>query len=140
MTKEISVSTLTTYLDKQVEKDLGDKKDLEQLSINIPHATSKYLRLLHDQGLAHLNLDAEWKVLYREKYEHYRYNYKYTFSNKAECEIFIDADEDIIELNLKIEKSELILKHLESIVKMLGQTSFNVRNALEYRKMNDGYM
>jgi len=138
--KEISVHVLTSFLDKQVIKDLGDKKDLEQLSVNIPHANSKYLRMLHDQGLKHLELKADWDRLYRIKYDHYRYNYKYTFANKAECEIYINGDDDIIELKDKIEKSKLILDHLEGIIKMLGQTSFNVRNALEYRKMNDGYM
>ena len=138
--KEVSVEVLTTFLDNQVQKDLGDKKDLEQLSVNIPHANSKYLRMLHDQGLKHLELNVEWDVLYRDKYEHYRYNYKYVFANKAECEIFINGDEEIIALKSKIDKSELILSHLEGIIKMLGQTSFNVRNALEYRKMNDGYM
>lgn len=139
MNKEVSTEVITTYLDKQVSKDLGDKKDLEQLSVNIPHATSKYLRMLHDQGLVHLKLDAEWKVLYRDKFELYRYNFKYVL-NKAESEIFINADEDILILKSKLDKSELILNHLESIVKMLGQTSFNVRNALEFRKMENGYM
>jgi len=138
--KEITVEVLTSFLDKQVENDLGDRKDLETLSVNIPHANSKYLRYLHDQGLKHMELKSDWDRLYRVKYDFYRYNYKYTFSNKAECEIYINGDEDIIELKNKIEKSELVLKHLEGIIKMLGQTSFNVRNALEYRKMNDGYM
>jgi len=138
--KEISVEVLTTFLDKQVEEDLGDRKDLETLSVNIPHANSKYLRYLHDQGLKHLELKSDWDRLYRVKYDLYRYNYKYTFSNKAECEVYINGDEEIIELKNKIEKSELILKHLEGIIKMLGQTSFNIRNALEYRKMNDGYL
>lgn len=140
MTKEISVESLTQFLDKQVDKDLGDRKDLETLSTNIPHATSKYLRYLHDQGLHHMELKSDWDRLYRIKYDHYRYNYKYTFLNIKECEIYINGDEDIIELKNKIEKSELVLNHLESIIKMFGQTSFNVRNALEYRKLNDGYM
>jgi len=138
--KEVSIEVLTSFLDKQVSTDLGDRNDLEQLSINIPHANSKYLRLLHDQALKHLELKADWDKLYREKYEHYRYNYKYVFSNKAECDVFINGDEDIIELKGKIEKSDLILSHIEGIIKMLGQTSFNVRNALEYKKLNDGYV
>lgn len=138
--KEISVEVLTTWLDKQVNADLGDRKDLAQLSNNIPHATSKYLRMLHDQSLKHMELNAEWDVLYREKYTFYKFDYKHVLSNKAEVEVFVNGDEDIVELKKKLKKSELILDHLESIIKMLGQTSFNVRNALEYQKLNDGYM
>lgn len=139
-TKEISVKTLTDYLDKSVVADLGDKKDLAQLSNNIPHATSKYLRMLHDQSLKHLELNSQWDVLYRKKYSHYKFDYKHVLSNKAEVEIFVNGDDEIVKLKTKIDKSELILSHLEGIIKMLGQTSFNVRNALEYQKLNDGYM
>lgn len=138
--KEVSIEVLTSYLDKQVNQDLGNRDDLQQLSANIPHASAKYLRILHDQGLKHLELKADWDRLYRIKYDFYRYNYTYTFSNKAECDIYINGDEDIIELKNKIKKSDLILSHLEGIIKMLGQTSFNIRNAIEYKKMTDGYM
>lgn len=140
MTKEVSLKVLTDFLDKSVTADLGDKKDLASLSNNIPHATSKYLRMLHDQSLKHMELNSEWDVLYRKKYSYYKFDYTHVLSNKAEVEIFVNGDEDIVELKTKLDKSELILKHLEGIIKMLGQTSFNVRNALEYQKLNDGYL
>ena len=138
MTKEVSTTALITFLDKELEKDLGSRDDIERLSINIPHVNAKYLRFLHDEAIKYNELKSEWDKLYREKYNYYRYDYTIVFSNKAECDIFINGDDEIIELKRKLDNSKIIMNHLEGIIKMIGQLSFNIRNSIELKKMKNG--
>lgn len=125
-------------LDKKLIKELGNREDYEEISRNAPAVHAEFVRLSYDEALRLQDLEAEWDVLYRNKYDYYRYNYKYVFNNKAECDIYINGDEEIVELKKKLNKSRLILDHLEKLIKMIEKISFNVRNALEAKKMTDG--
>lgn len=134
-----STVSIVTALDKKLVKELGKRDDYEEISRNAPAVHADFVRMSYDEALRLEELRAVWDVLYREKYDFYRYNYKYVFNNKAEADIYIYGDEEIVELKKKIRKSEIILDHLEKLTKMVEKISFNVRNALEAKKMTEGH-
>jgi len=133
-----STQKIVEALDKKLITDLGDRNDYESVSRNVPSVHAEFIRLSYDEALRQQELKAEWDKLYRDKYEYYRYNYKYVFNNKAECDVFINGDEDIIAFKKKLNKSKIIMDHLEQLTKMLEKISFNIRNALEAKKMEGG--
>jgi hypothetical protein len=89
----------------------------------------------------------------RKNIRHERYEY---FSGKADPEVYIenpfpkkirdketlakymDADEKLSSVSLKIEYYSTMLEYLESILKMISQRTFQIKNAIEYQKFMAG--
>jgi len=51
---------------------------------------------------------------------------------------YMDADEKLSSVSLKIEYYSTMLEYLESILKMISQRTFQIKNAIEYQKFMAG--
>ena len=50
----------------------------------------------------------------------------------------MESDEDIIELNLKVEYQKEKVSYLESIIKEVSNRHWKIKNAIEWRKFVSG--
>lgn len=57
---------------------------------------------------------------------------------RSDVDKFIKADEELIDQRLKIAVVKEKIIFLESIIKMLQQRSFDIRNCVEYKKFEAG--
>lgn len=57
---------------------------------------------------------------------------------KSEIETYLQSDNDIIEINLKISTQQEKIELLKSIIETLKQRSFHIREALEFLKFQNG--
>ena len=89
----------------------------------------------------------------RKNIRHERYEY---YSGKADPEIYIknpfpkkirdkdtmqkylDADEKLSSTSLKIEYYETMLNYLESILKVVQNRTYQIKNAIEFMRFNSG--
>ena len=131
------------------EKDAKiDRGNLHEESLNIPSLHAKYFELYNTTFL--LRKKAEQQ---RKNIRHARYEY---FSGKADPEVYeknpfpkkirdkdtmqkyLDADEKLSNTSLKIDYYDTMLVYLESILKVIQNRTFQIKNAIEFMRFNSG--
>ena len=134
----------------QVKRDLKiNDLELDIESLRIPSLHSKYLQLLTENSLLLKKTLGEFTVLKRNKWIYYSgkasdevYKEKGDFplklSTKEEKSTFIEADEEIRELKGKVEYYETVVEYLQEVVKSISNRSFQIKNAIEWRKFEAG--
>ena len=140
--------TLET-LQEMWEKDAKiDRDNLHEESLNIPSLHAKYFELYNT--IFRLRKQAEPQ---RKNIRHERYEY---FSGKADPEVYqkdpfakkirdkdtmqkyLDADEKLSTSCLKIDYYDTMLVYLESILKVIQNRTFQIKNAIEFMRFNSG--
>ena len=141
--------TLTEIQDK-VKKDLKiNDMELDIESLRIPSLHSKYLQLLTEHSLLLKKTQGDFAVLKRNKWIYYTgkapeevYKEKGDFplklKTKDEERTFIEADEEVRELNVNVEYYETVVEYLQEVVKSISNRSFQIKNAIEWRKFEAG--
>ena len=125
-----------------------DPDNLHTESLNIPTLHAKYYDLYNNIQLLRKKADQQRKNIRHERYEY--------FSGKADPEVYIDnpfpkkirdkdtmqkymdADEKLSSVSLKIEYYSTMLEYLESILKMISQRTYQIKNAIEYMRFSAG--
>jgi predicted nucleic acid-binding Zn-ribbon protein len=132
------------------EKDSQiDKDNLHDESLKIPALHAKYHELFNNILLLRKRAEQQRKNIRHERYEF--------FSGKADPEVYIenpfpkkirdkdtmqkymDADENMKNINLKIDYYETQMNYLESILKQINNRTYQIKNAIEWNKFIAGY-
>ena len=137
-------------LKEMIDKDaafLKEESHMDTSSLSIPELHAKYLSLIYDERLALDYFKVEYKVLKRDKWLYYTgkadpqvYEEKPFNLNilKADVDKFLDADTDLNALYLKVKAQEEKLNLITEIVKSVMGHSFNVGNAIKWKKFLNG--
>lgn len=127
-----------------------DRTELGEESLKIPQLHSKYFNVYSTERLLYKQFEAEYKKLYRLKYEYYmgqlskdelvEHNWEpYQLKIlKSDVPMYIDADNDVSDLKRKIHIQEEKLEFLESIIKSLGNRGFQLKTAVDWIKFTQG--
>ena len=137
-------------IQKMWEQDSNiDLDNLHTESINIPKLHAKYFEIYNNIVL--LKKKAEQQ---RKNIRHERYKY---FSGKADPAIYVDkpfpkkirdkdtmqkyldSDESLSSVSLKIDYYDTILNYIESILKVIQNRTYQIKNAVEFMKFQVGY-
>lgn len=132
------------------EKDSQiDKDNLHEESLKIPSLHAKYHELFNSVLLLHKKAEQQRKNIRHDRYEYY--------SGKADPEVYVDnpfpkkirdkdtltkymdADESLMNINLKIDYYETMLNYIESILKQISNRTYQIKNAIEWQKFIAGY-
>ncbi len=125
-----------------------DPDNLHTESIKIPSLHSKYYNIYNNILLLKKMEETKQKILKKEKWMYY--------SGKADPEVYIekpfdhkvlkpdmdkylDADEDLIKSNSKIEYYQAMLSYLDSILKTILNRTYQIKNAIEFMRFTAGY-
>jgi len=136
-------------LQRMWEKDSEiDRDNLHEESLKIPALHAKYFDIYNKIFLLRKRAEQQRKNIRHERYEY--------FSGKADPEVYVenpfgkkirdkdtmqkylDADEKLSNCSLKIDYYETMLVYLESILKMISNRTFQIKNALEYQRFMSG--
>ena len=136
-------------IQKMWEED--SKIDIDNLhteSLNIPILHSKYYDLYNNLMLLRKKAEQQKKNIRHERYEYY--------SGKADPDVYIenpfpkkirdkdtmqkylDADEKLSNVNMKIEYYSTMLEYLESILRMITQRTYHIKNAIDFMRFSSG--
>lgn len=132
------------------EKDAHiDMDNLHTESINVPVLHAKYFEIYNNVILLKKKAEQQRKNIRHERYEY--------FTGKADPEVYVedpfpkkirdkdtlqkylDADEKLSQISLKVEYYETILNYLESILKVIQNRTYQIKNAIEFLKFQAGY-
>ena len=131
------------------EKDAKiDRDNLHDESLNIPALHAKYFQIYNTIFLLRKKAEQQRKNIRHERYEY--------FSGKAAPDVYIqnpfpkkirdkdtmtkylDADEKLSNSSLKIEYYDTMLTYLESILKVIQNRIYQIKNAIEFMRFNAG--
>jgi hypothetical protein len=112
------------------EKDAAiDRDNLHEESLNIPSLHAKYFELYNTIFLLRKKAEQQRKNIRHERYEY--------FSGKADPEVY-QKDEKLSNSSLKIDYYDTMLIYLESILKVIQNRTFQIKNAIEFMRFNSG--
>jgi len=137
-------------IQKMWEKDSNiDLDNLHTESINIPKLHAKYYEIYNNIVLLKKKAEQQRKNTRHERYEY--------FTGKADPEVYsenpfpkkirdkdtlqkyLDADESLSSVSLKIDYYDTILNYLESILRVIQNRTYQIKNAVEFMKFQAGY-
>ena len=125
-----------------------DPDNLHTESLNIPVLHAKYFDLYNNLNLLRKKAEQQRKNIRHQRYEYY--------SGKADPDVYIenpfpkkirdkdtmqkylDADEKLSGLSLKIEYYETMMKYLEEILKQVTNRTYQIKNAIEFMRFSSG--
>ena len=125
-----------------------DPDNLHTESLNIPVLHAKYYDLYNNLVLLRKKAEQQRKNIRHERYEY--------FSGKADPEVYIenpfpkkirdkdtmqkylDADERLSGVSLKIDYYDTMLVYIESILKQVSNRTYHIKNAIEFMRFNAG--
>ena len=119
---------------------------LDEASIKIPQLHQKYLTLLSEFNLLKKKKLHELKTLQHKKWLYYsgkappdEYDEPFPYKViKSDIQNWVGVDKDIQSTELKVEYYEVVLRTLEEILKQVHQLSYNIKNAIEWRRFVNG--
>ena len=138
-----------TGIQEMWEKD--SKIDIDNLhteSINIPVLHAKYYDIYNNLMLLRKKAEQQKKNIRHERYEFY--------SGKADPDVYIenpfpkkirdkdtlqkylDADEKLSGVSLKIDYYEVMLKYIEEILKQISNRTYQIKNSIDFMRFSSG--
>jgi hypothetical protein len=127
-----------------------DKTELGDAALNIPKLHHKYFQLLVNEKMQLRKLEAEFKRLKLDKYEFLTQGPNEDTKDKGwklppkgmilkgDIPMYMEADEDIINISLKIGLQQEKVELLDSIIKTIINRNFVIRNAIDWQKFTMG--
>ena len=135
----------------EADKDLViDPTELDIASLSIPQKHNKYLNLLRNESILHKKLRIDFKTLYRMKWEYYLGKTDVdTLKDRGwepfqlnilrqDVDKYLDSDEELNVLRIKLELCEEKMKHIEAIIKNVTNLQWNIKNAIDWKKFVSG--
>ena len=125
-----------------------DRDNLHEEPLKIPSLHAKYFELYNTIFLLRKKAEQQRKNIRHERYEYY--------SGKADPDIYIqepfpkkvrdkdtmqkylDADDKLSGVSLKIDYYDTMLVYIESILKQVSNRTYHIKNAIEFMRFNAG--
>ena len=137
-------------IQKMWEKDAHiDMDNLHDESIKVPALHAKYFEIYNTVVLLKKKAEQTRKNVRHERYEY--------FTGKADPEVYqenpfpkkvrdkdtlqkyLDADDKLSQISLKVEYYDTILNYLDSILKVIQNRTYQIKNAIDFLKFQAGY-
>jgi len=125
-----------------------DNDELHTESTKVPSLHSKYYKIYNNILVLKKGQENKYKVLRRDKWEYYSgkaspevyvekpFDFKVL---KADLDKYLDADDEIIKCISKIDYYDIMLSYLESILKVIQNRTYQIKNAIEWQRFIRGY-
>lgn len=127
-----------------------DQTELSSESLKIPKLHNKYYQILINEKLLLKKLEIDFKKLKLEKYEFYTQGPNEETNKKgwelpakgiilkSDIPLYMEADEDLCTIILKISYQLEKIECLESIIKSIMNRGYLIKNAIEWQKFTMG--
>ena len=130
------------------ELRVNDEK-LDSESLKNQELYAKYLEHKSRFELLSHKARADYKRVYREKWEYYggKSDAKVYASKpfdlkvlKTDLHIYIESDKDIIEAQHKVAYLDTVIKYLDGVLKSINSRGWDIKNSIEWKKFEAGMM
>ena len=138
-------------IEKEWERDCHiDQALLDEESSNTHGLHCKYNIFLNEETKVFIKLGSEYDKLKLDKYEYYDNSLDKEILEKrgwkpfglklikTKIPMYVDGDDEIISMKMKIDIQKQKIDFLKSIVNQINNRSFIIRNVIEWRKFTSG--
>jgi hypothetical protein len=125
-----------------------DADNLHTESLNIPVLHSKYFDLYNNIILLKKKAEQQRKNIRHDRYEYYTGKadpdvyvdnpFPKKIRDKETLQKYLDADEKLSQVCLKIDYYDTMLNYIESILKMIQNRTYQIKNAIEFVRFTAG--
>ena len=125
-----------------------DPDNLHTESLNIPVLHAKYFDLYNTIFLLRKKAEQQKRNICHERYEYYSGKsdpevyvdnpFPKKIRDKDTMQKYLDADEKLSTVCLKIDYYDTMLVYIESILKMIQNRTYQIKNAIEYQRFMSG--
>jgi hypothetical protein len=125
-----------------------DVDNLHTESLNIPSLHAKYFDIYNNIILLKKKAEQQKKNIRHERYEYFTGKadpdvyvenpFPKKIRDKETLQKYLDADEKLSSVCLKVEYYDTMLNYLESILKVIQNRTFQIKNAIEFIKFTAG--
>lgn len=136
-------------IQKMWEKD--SKIDIDNLhteSLNTPALHAKYFDLYNTILLLRKRADQQRRKIRHERHQYYsgRADPEVYIENpfpkkvrdKSDMQNYLDADDKLSQVGLKVDYYDVMLKYIEDILKMIHNRTYQIKNSIEYMRFQSG--
>lgn len=137
---------------KEWEKDSNiDHMNLTSETQRTPKLHNKYFRIYLEEGMKLRKMREEYKKFKQDKFDWYtgkmarEDTLEYGWDPKPdrtylkqEVSGALDADKDMIDMTLKLGMQEMKVEYLESIIKMINNRGFQIKNMIDWERFRTG--
>ena len=118
-------------------------------STKIPQLHMKYMEFHNTFSLMKKEKELDMKRLIKEKWLDYKGKapssvykempFDFKLTTKEEINMFIESDDDIMKLQYRIDYIEQTLLYLDSVLRMINNRNFQIKNAIDWEKFKNGF-
>ena len=125
-----------------------DPDNLHTESLNIPMLHAKYFEIYNNIVLLKKKAEQQRKNIRHDRYEYYTGKadpdvyvenpFPKKIRDKETLQKYLDADEKLSQVCLKLEYYDTMLNYIESILKMVQNRTYQIKNAIEFVRFTAG--
>jgi hypothetical protein len=129
--------------DSQIDID-----DLHNESLKIASLHSKYYELYNNISLLRKRSELQYKQKKLERYNYYNGKadpdiykeepFPYKVRDKEGMNRYLEADQKLSDIFMKIEYYDIMLKYLEEIIKMISNRTYQIKNSIDFLRFQSG--
>ena len=126
-----------------------DPDNLHDESLKIPQLHSKYYTIYNTITLLREKARETYNRVRLERHNYYTGKapaevyvedpFPYKVRDKEALQRYMEADEKLNSINLKIRYYDVMLKFLEEIIKTIANRTFQIKNAIEWHRFQAGF-
>ena len=131
------------------EKDSQiDSANLHTESLKVPSLHAKYHEMFNNFLLLRKKAEQQRKNIRHERYEYYAGKaapevyidnpFGKKIRDKDTMQKYLDADEKLSNTSLKIDYYDTMLTYIESILKVIQNRTYQIKNAIEFMRFQSG--
>ena len=117
-------------------------------SIRIPQLHMRYMEFYNTFSLMKKDRDSEMRSLTRDKWIFYKGKapakiykempFDFKLTTREEINMFIEADDDVRKLQLKIDYIEQTIFFLDGVLRQINSRNYQIKNAIEWERFQSG--
>jgi len=117
-------------------------------SVRVPQLHMRYMEFYNTFSLMKKDRESEMRSLIREKWVFYKGKapakiykdtpFDFKLTTKEEINMFIEADDDVRKLQLKIDYIDQVVFFLDGILRQINGRSYQIKNAIEWERFQSG--
>lgn len=127
-----------------------DTNDIMGQSSKVASLHGKYYKIYLNERARYRTIEAELKSLYLNKYQYYNGTLDEETLKakgwkpfalkvlKSDIGTYIEADEEYTALHTRLQLQQDKLEYLESIIKVINNRNFQIKNIIEWYKFTNG--
>ena len=126
-----------------------DPDNLHDESLKIPQLHSKYYTIYNTITLLREKSKDSYNRVKLERYNYYTGKasaevyvedpFPYKVREKDAIQRYLDADDKLTTIDLKIRYYDVMLKFLEEVIKTISNRTYQIKNAIDWHKFQAGF-